>query len=157
MNKFIKIFILVFISVFLTYSCIIDPCKYPDGVKANIGFYKFNGNVLKDTLIDSLQVVLFNETNDLYFDGINTKVKSVSLPLSMINNSSTFIFRFDNSAQDTLTLHYDQYLQMVSHECGFVNFYNILNYEMTNNNIDSIWIRKELVEYGEEENIKIYF
>lgn len=157
MNKYKIVIVTVFISIILTYSCIVDPCKYPEGVKANIGFYKFNGNILKDTLIDSLQVIIINGSNDLYYDGTKTKVKSVSLPLSMINDSSTFIFKFDNTIQDTLVLYYDQYLHMVSHECGFVNFYNILNSKVTNNNIDSLWIRKELVEYGNEENIKIYF
>ena len=103
-----------------------------------------NGSIEKD----SLAAYLFEEqgsTNEL------------ALPLSMVADSSAFIFQFGKSCFDTLIIRYNQYIHMESHECGFVNFYNIESYEMTNNRVDSIWIRKDLVEYGDEENIKIYY
>ena len=93
----------------------------------------------------------------MYSSDIQGATNILALPLSMIVDSSTYIFDFGTKSFDTLTLKYSQYIHLESHECGFVNFYNIESYKITNNQIDSIWIRKDLVEYGDEENIKIYY
>jgi len=162
--------IVALLSLFIC-SCDAPPCDDSDGVQVNFGFYYFNGNSLKDTLIDSLNVFLYEEK--ISADTLNGTIEKdllaaylfeeqgdaqkIALPLSMIADSSTFIFQFGKSCFDTLIIRYNQYIHMESHECGFVNFYNIESYEMTNNRVDSIWIRKDLVEYGDEENIKIYY
>jgi hypothetical protein len=162
--------IITLLSLFI-YACDAPPCDDADGVQVNLGFYYFDGNTLQDTLIDSMNVFLYKEESTT--DTLNSSIEkdflvaysyktqgntqSLSLPLSMIVDSSTFIFEFDSCCFDTLTLWYSQYLHMESHECGFVNFYNIKSYKITTNRIDSIWIRKDLVEYGDEENIKIYY
>jgi hypothetical protein len=157
MNRKNGIFILISLIVLFIYSCDAPPCEDSDGVNVNIGFYKFDGKALKDTLIDSLNIFLKNDSLTHFWDGTKIKTDSVDLPLSMLTDSSTFIFRFDSSVYDTITFRYTQYLKLVSHECGFVNFFNITSCETTTNRIDSVWIRKDLVEYGNEENVKIYF
>lgn len=156
-QKGIKNFIRLIIIIVAVSSCTADPCEYPDGVRANIGFYTFDGKSLQDTLIDSLKVYLLNDSLTVFYDGKSKEIKTIALPLSMISDTSSFIMEFESGIKDTLTFVYTQYLKLVSHECGFVNYYNITNYEVSNNLIDSLWIRKDLVEYGNEENIKIYF
>lgn len=155
--------IVALLSLFI-YACDAPPCDDPDGVQVNMGFYYSDGNSLKDTLIDTLNVFLykknFSSEDDhiiMYSSNIQGATSTLALPLSMIVDSSTFIFDFGTESFDTLTLKYSQYIHLESHECGFVNFYNIESYKITNNQIDSIWIRKDLVEYGDEENIKIYY
>jgi hypothetical protein len=155
-RKTLIVFITSLIIIFM-YSCDAPPCEDSDGVQVNVGFYHFDGKSLQDKAIDSLRIYLRNDSSTLYFDGMNTPTNKVTLPLSMVADSSTFIFRFDSVATDTLTFRYTQYLKLVSHQCGFVNFFNITGYKTTTNRIDSVWVRKNLVEYGTEENIKIYF
>jgi len=157
MNRKNKFLFLITLIIIFIYSCDAPPCEDSNGVLLNIGFYHFNGTSLKDTLIDSLNITLKNDSATLFLNGTKKKTGNVALPLSMIADSSTFIFQFDSVAYDTLTIRYNQYLKLVSHQCGFVNFFNITSYENTTNRIDSVWIRKDLVEYGTEENIKIYF
>jgi hypothetical protein len=152
-----QLFFLIPLIIIFIYSCDTPPCEDSDGVKVNLGFYYFDGKALKDTLINSLNIYLKNDSASHFYDGTKMKTGSVALPLSMITDSSTFIFRFDASVNDTITFRYTQYLKLVSHECGFVNFFKISGCETTTNRIDSVWIRKDLVEYGNEENIKIYF
>ena len=152
-----RIFFLLTFIVMVIYSCDAPPCEDSDGVKLNIGFYHFDGKALQDTLIDSLNITLQNDSTTLFWNGIKQKIGSIALPLSMIADSSSFVFQFDSLAYDTITFQYTQYLKLESHECGFVNFFNITGCKTTTNRIDSIWIRKDLVEYGTEENIKIYF
>jgi hypothetical protein len=155
-RKSLAFFLTSLIIIFLC-SCEPPPCADSNGVKVNIGFYHFNGISLKDTLIDSLNITLKNDSATLFFNGIKTKAGSVALPLSMNADSSSFILQFDSVAYDTLTIRYSHYLKLVSHQCGFVDFFDITSYKNTTNRIDSLWIRKDLVEYGTEENIKIYF
>lgn len=157
MDRKNRIFFLFTFIVMVIYSCDAPPCEDSDGVQVNIGFYHFDGKALQDTLIDSLNITLKNDSLFLYLDGTKQKTGSVSLPLSMISDSSSFILQYDSVAYDTITFRYTQFLKLESHECGFVNFFNITGIETTTNRIDSIWIRKDLVEYGTEENIKIYF
>jgi hypothetical protein len=155
MNPKNRIFFLIALAITFIYSCETPRCEDSDGVKANIGFYHFDGKALQDTLIDSLDIYLKNDSATHFLE--ETKIGSVSLPLSMIADSSTFIFKYGSASSDTITFRYTQYMKLVSHACGFVNYFNIISYETTTNQIDSIWIRKDLVEYGTEENIKIYF
>jgi hypothetical protein len=157
MNRKNLLFFLISLIIIFIYSCEAPPCEDTNGVKAKLGFYHFDGNALKDTLIDSVNIYLKNDSLTHFFNGTKTKTGSISLPLSMITDSSTFIFKFGSSATDTLTFRYTQYLKLVSHQCGFVNFFTITNYKTTTNRIDSVWVRKDLVEYGTEENVKIYF
>jgi hypothetical protein len=152
-----QLFFLIVLIIFFICSCDTPPCEDTNGVQVNLGFYHFDGKALKDTLIDSLNIFLKNDSASHFSDGTKKKTGEVALPLSMITDSSTFIFQFDSSVNDTLTFRYTQHLKLVSYECGFVNFFNITSYETTTNRIDSVWIRKDLVEYGNEENIKIYF
>lgn len=157
MSRKNRIFFLTALILLLIYSCEAPPCADSYGVRVNVGFYHFDGNALKDTLIDSLKIYLKNDSSTLFFNGMTTRTDSIALPLSMLADSSTFVFQFDSLATDTLTFKYTQYLKLVSHECGFVNFFNITSLETTNHRIDSVWVRKTLVEYGTNENIKIYF
>lgn len=139
------------------FACAPTPCDDANGVQVNLGFYLYDGVQLTDTLIDSLVVYTMNDLETPYYDGTKTKISSIALPLSMISDTSAFVFQFDSLHIDTIEFYYTQYTRLVSHECGFVNFYNITNVTTTLNLIDSVWVRKNLVEYGDEENVKIYF
>ncbi|HNW50253.1 MAG TPA: DUF6452 family protein [Prolixibacteraceae bacterium] len=157
MNRKSRILFLLWCAVIFFNSCTNPPCENTAGVKVNLGFYHFNGKTLKDTLIDSLSIYLVNGSSTLYRNGTEGEIDTISLPLSIVNDSSAFVFQFRSKERDTLTFRYTQYLKLVSHECGFVTYYNITGCETTRHQIDSVWVRKDLVEYGDDENIKIYF
>jgi hypothetical protein len=140
------------------FSCeTAPPCDDANGVQANLGFYHYNGTTLNDTLIDSLAVYTQSILQILYYDGTQTATGKLELPLSMISDTSVFIFQFDSGVFDTLEFYYTQETRLISHECGFANFYTLTGATTTHNRIDSVWIRKNLVEYGDDENVKIYF
>ncbi|MCF8360326.1 MAG: hypothetical protein K9H26_16350 [Prolixibacteraceae bacterium] len=138
------------------FACETPRCEY-EGVYMNCGFYYFDGSELTDTLFNSLDVFASANTDSSLLNETGSAVGAVQLPLSMIDDSSMFIFRFDSLSSDTLVFYHTKNLHLVSHECGFVHFFEISGAEYTHNNVDSLWIRKSLIEYGEEENIKIYF
>jgi hypothetical protein len=151
-------YILIIGFVAYLFSCEAPPpCADANGVQANLGFYHYAETSLNDTLIDSLVVYTIKDKKTPYYDGTKTKVDTIALPLSMLNDTSVYIFHFGTDGTDTLEFYYTQYTRLVTHECGFINFYNLTGIKTTHNLIDSVWIRKELVEYGNEENVKIYF
>ncbi|MBN1925674.1 MAG: hypothetical protein JW798_07560 [Prolixibacteraceae bacterium] len=138
------------------FACEQPKCEY-SGVYVNCGFYHFDGTTLQDTLFDSLSIFVSIDPDTAWLDKTGKQVGSVQLPLSMVNDTSMFIFSFDSLLYDTLVFFHTKELHLVSHACGFINFFEITDIESTKHNLDSIWIRKSLIEYGEEENIKIYF
>jgi len=151
-------YFLIFLLLGYLFSCETPPpCEDANGVQANLGFYYYSETTLNDTLIDSLVVYALNEDLVLFFDGTQTRNQTIALPLSMISDTSIFIFQFGKDGTDTLEFRYTQYTKLISHECGFVNYFDISEIITTHNLIDSVWVRKELVEYGDEENVKIYF
>jgi len=151
-------YFLVYALIVSLYSCETPPpCEDANGVQANVGFYYYSGTTLNKKSIDSLVVYTTNDLNTPYYDGTKYRIDTIDLPLSMLNDTSVFIFHFGTDGTDTVEFYYTQYTRLVSYECGFINFYNLTGIKTTNNLIDSVWIRKELVEYGDEENVKIYF
>lgn len=155
LKKYGKVLLVACLTAFV--ACAELPCSETGGVNLNAGFYSYDGVVLTDTLIPNLIMHFGQEEETIYSDTLKGKVQSIQFPLSMITDSSVVIFEFNNSKSDTLIFHYNTTLHLESHECGFVNFFEITSIDATNNQIDSVWISKNMVEYGDVENIKIYF
>ncbi len=142
-------------TVLLLAACqTAPPCEY-DEVTLKASFYKVKQSVLKDTLFTGLSVYIGADTLEPLFK--NKTVKAVQLPLSMTADSSVFLFRYDSITFDTLIVKHTFDLKLVSHECGFVGFFNIEEVAASNTAIDSIRIPKKLVDYGIQENIRIHF
>ncbi len=142
----------------LLVSCEQPPCSDSDGVQLNAGFYKSNGISVKDTAIKKLTTMILNQDETAQLSKIlSDNYKMIYLPLSKTSDTSVFILKFDTIGIDTLTFHYTRELKLISHECGFDFFFELSGAETTTHVIDSLWIRKAYVEYGEQENVKIFF
>lgn len=152
-----QLLFLGFLLMLLVISCNELPCAHYDGVKVNVGFYQSTGVAISDTSIKSFHLKLLTEIDTPYVENYLTATKKISFPLSMIEDSSTIILTFHDSVSDTLTFIYKRTLTLESHACGFDTFFEITEIKNTNNRLDSIWLRKDIIDYATEENIKIYF
>ena len=132
------------------------PCLEYDGVQLNSGFYKIENAIVQDTTIDSLIVYPLN-SETAYYNGIARRPSGLSFPLQVDNDTTSYVLNLDSLVYDTITFIYTRELVLESHECGFETFFHLQELRYTCNRIDSVWIRKELVEYGEVENVKISF
>ncbi|HPR33623.1 MAG TPA: DUF6452 family protein [Prolixibacteraceae bacterium] len=151
-----RFFLILATGLWLVSACDVPPCEQ-EGVFLNGTFYHFDGSTLQDTLFDSLRIYLGNEELLLLSDQSGSSVGSFRLPLSANDEQSRFVFLFGNELSDTLIVHHTASLHLLSHECGFVHFFELTDVETGAGVIDSVWIRKPRVDYGEDENIKIYF
>ena len=152
------------IGLIVLVACSELPCSYTNGVLLHAGFYYYDGTTLTDTIIPNIVMHYGLEEEGFYPDSTKTiytdtlkKVQSLQFPLSMLVDSSVVIFEFDTLTYDTLVFHYNKTLHLESHECGFVDFFEITSIDATANNIDSVWISNNVIDYGGKENIKIYF
>ncbi|MFA9389131.1 MAG: DUF6452 family protein [Prolixibacteraceae bacterium] len=155
MKKYIKL--LGVALALILVACEELPCDDVDGVQLNAGFYSYDGVTLSDSAISKLILHFGLEENTIYSDTLSGSTTSVQFPFSMIADSSIVIFEFNEIDYDTLVFHYTKTLHLESHKCGFVHYFEITSIDATNHQIDSVWIWKNIVEYGDEENIKIYF
>ncbi|MDA3879251.1 MAG: DUF6452 family protein [Prolixibacteraceae bacterium] len=138
-------------------SCDELPCEDPDGAQANLSFFTIERGGLSDTLIDSLTVILLNDETNPYGIFYKTVTNKISVPLSLNEDTTTMIFLYKDSIADTLIFRYSRFMNLPSHECGFVTFFEINDIATSSNRLDSAWISKSTVENGEFENVKIYF
>jgi len=139
------------------FSCDELPCEDEDGVQANLTFHTIERGGLSDTLIDSLTIILLTDTlpNQGFF--YQSKTNNVKFPLSIHSDTTSVVFLYKDSIADTINFHYDRYMNLPSHACGFTTFFDISEVKTSSNKLDSAWVSKNIVEYGELENVKIYF
>lgn len=155
LKRYNFIFGLAFMLMFI--SCEELPCKNTNGVQLNAGFYSYNGVAISDTSFYNLSLILGNDDSTTYTDSLKQITQTISFPLSMVSDSSRVILVYNILEADTLIFYYNKSLHLESHACGFDEFFEITEIKTTTHQLDSIWIRNDLVDYGTEEHIKIYY
>jgi hypothetical protein len=140
-----------------------DYCALPVNSTANIGFYTMN--------VDKVEKISFNEfrargfQNDSIINTDTTGISDISLPLSNLADSCTFIFTYTLVldtittlySEDTLHFYFSRELTYLSPACGFMYNYYLNEIQHTHNLIDSVLIINPYVSTLDEENIKILF
>ncbi|MFA5819473.1 MAG: DUF6452 family protein [Bacteroidales bacterium] len=106
---------------------------------------------------DSLTVYGLNmETNKLYDKTKNVQI--ALLPLNASTANCVYITKI-NGITDTLEFRYSSYPHLVSKECGYTFYHNLISDSLTytTNAIDSIYIKKNTITTFNEENIRIFY
>ena len=155
MNKVSKgnLFFIVSGFFLLFYSCTPQSCFEQTDALVKTSFYT-TGKLLAP---DSLTVYGSNmETNKLY-----DRAKSITiaqLPLNASESHSTFIIKI-NGITDTLEFWYTSYPHLVSKECGYTFYHNLISDSTvySNNIIDYVDIRNNNITTLNEENIRIFY
>lgn len=148
---------IVLLLVAGTFSCDELPCEYPDGVNLVAGFFQYNETIIEAMPLDSFSVVLLNDSIPPYEDFYKSKQKTIRFPLSILSDTSVVVLKFNDGICDTLNFYYSRSLVLINHQCGFDTFFDIDTIIHTRNKIESVWLSKSLVDYKNDENIKIYF
>jgi hypothetical protein len=156
MKKFIEGSLFIVLSGFflLFYSCTPQSCFEQTNALVKATLYLNNKGLLAP---DSLTIYGLNmETNKLY-----DKSKSITialLPLNASESHSTFIIKI-NGITDTLEFWYTSYPHLVSKECGYTFYHNLIpdSTFYSNNIIDYVDIRNNNITTLNEENIRIFY
>lgn len=143
------------LSGLLLLSCNDDSCI--DETEAYLKISFFNNTSLKLAAPDSLTVYGLNkETDKLYKN--KTNVQPALLPLNAAAENCTYIIRI-NGITDTLKLTYSNYPHLISKECGYTFFHDLVTDSLvyTTAGIDSIKITKNSITTANEENLRIFY
>jgi hypothetical protein len=95
------------------------------------------------------------DTNKIYNKALN--VQPALLPLDADTTSCSFVIRI-NGTTDTMTFRYSSFPHLVSMECGYTFYHQLVDKpSFTDNIIDSINIGNSNITTLDVENIRIYY
>lgn len=147
---------LLILSIIGISSCDELPCQEEGEVLVNAGMYQYDGTTLADTLMDSISYYMEGPDSlfNLFFED---ETQVLNFYLSDTHDTTTVVIAYSDEARDTIHFYYQRNLHLESHTCGFVHFFELVEVENTTHRMDSVRIVKQLIEYGEAENIKIFY
>ncbi len=144
-----KALLVIFVCAAMV-GCQEELCEDITANPLRIGFYISEDGEHFPESIDSLSVKGKGHDSLLYDN--RSDVGRVEMPLDVSQNSCSFLFMASGKT-DTLNIFYERNLTLVSIECGFVTFFEILDLEITNNFIKSYTIKERNVTNVNEEHI----
>ena len=153
-----KYYYLFFLIVLFGLSVSCDDeihCDLPTDSFLKAGFYTIENSELEIFVLNNLSVAGIGQEDSLLYNGEND-IQVILLPLSQISDSCGFLFDIDNTI-DTIYFYYKRQLHLVSPECGFTTYFDVLNYDFTNNIIDSISVVLPKITTNTKMNVKIFF
>ncbi len=155
--------ILLFISVATLFSCTNqEVCEDAASIPVRVGFYESDPESEEPLsyAIDSVTVSGINNDSLIYDNSLN--VGRIEMPLDPARDSCGFVIVFppvenlDLPLRDTLWFFYERKPNLISTECGFVNFYEIEEVAYTTHRIDTMEIENTSVTNGLDEHIKAF-
>lgn len=151
----------VIIASSVFFACSDSECSESTVTDMNVNFYKKSNNAaFTDT------VTIFGLLDGgIEYDSIlynAQRLKSVTLPLRLDNDSTSFVFNFLTAAgilwaQDTITFVHRNDPHFISEACGFVMYFKLDTVIYTTDHIDSISVNNNMITNDPSENIRIFF
>lgn len=160
-NTIPVIFVLLLSGLFLT-SCTSESCLDETEAYLKISFYKSATSKLAAP--DSLTIYGLNMVSAKLYNK-STGVQPATLPLNAATDKCIFIIII-NGITDTLELTYSSYPHLISKECGYTFYHDLIpeslkcttmGLDFKNMGIDSIKISKNNITTINEENIRIFY
>ncbi|MCJ7448535.1 MAG: DUF6452 family protein [Bacteroidales bacterium] len=135
-------------------SCTPGSCFEKTDALLTASFYRNDAGKLQPP--DSLTLFgLKMDTNKIYNKTLN--VQPALLPLNADTTSCSFVIRI-NGITDTMTFWYSSYPHLVSMECGYTFYHQLVDKpSVTDNIIDSVNIGNRNITTLDVENIRIYY
>ncbi|MGB8490241.1 MAG: DUF6452 family protein [Bacteroidales bacterium] len=98
---------------------------------------------------------LGRDTALLYIN--SSGINPAQFPLEAARDSCTFIITINNIT-DSITFYYTNYPHLISKECGYTFFYDLIDTpRYTKNTIDYIYVNSKSITTSNEENIRIFY
>jgi hypothetical protein len=157
--------LLIALSFIAAYSCKTDerdPCLQPRTVvlRAHSYHHADTGTAISDTLLPNPILQPLTGGTTLYYYGGVKRIANLSLSLSNVVDSCTWVIQPDSAIalSDTLTFYYTRQLRFLSNACGYTNFYNILRVATTTHALDSAIIaHSDVTSDANVEHLKLYY
>ncbi len=147
-------------GLILITSCLMEEVCDDINVMIRIGFYEDdpdNEDPLSVT-IERLTVFGLGVDSLVYNNALS--VGQIELPLASHQDSCAFVFRFPgnerNLVYDTIWFYYLRSPKLITMECGFVTFFQLLEIQHTTNNITTILTEDPEINDEFNEHVRIF-
>ena len=148
-------YIALLLSGILFFFCSCTPESCIDDTESFLEAKFFSRSTLNQQTPDSLTVYGYGrDTAKIY--SASRLINIASLPLNPSAQSTVFVFII-NGITDTISFYHYSYPHLISRECGYSYNHTLDSLKHTNNNIDSVWVKNNLITTTNEENIHIFY
>ena len=134
-------------------SCNLNLCEESTDVNFILGFYTVDEEIERDSVVYDLTIYGVGREDSLLYD--HGAARKITLPLDMTSDTSRFVINI-GGIQDVCTITCTRFVRLLSHDCGFITEFEILDFNHTTVNIDSVAIIQPKVTNFEEEHVKIF-
>ena len=141
----------------LSMGCVEDEvCEEVTANPLRMGFYLLqDGQEESQAVIDSLSLYGVGRQDSMIYDN-RRGVSRVEVPLDPTADACAFVLVFPGGVTDTLFVHYDRVIHMVSVECGFVMHYMLQELSFGQSVIQQVVVHDDQVIQNPDEHLKIY-
>ncbi len=148
---------LILFALFLLFSGCTDdlPCEEATANRLRMGFYIAGQETETIALVRSFSAHALENPDSLIYENQNN-VSVIELPLNPLADHCAFVLSFRES-RDTIWFSYTREEHLISIECGFTLFFNILDVEYTTHFLEALVINNSYVTNSFDEHIKVYF
>lgn len=147
-------YIIAVVIAALFFSCASDVCNQKITWPAQVGFYA-KWSVKADTLIFVDSVSVWGLNNDSILVS-NAKKNKLELPLSILQGSSTFVFKI-KSTYDTVAIFHSNTPYLISKQCGYSYEQVIDTIVYTQHALSKITWKVPEADKNDKENIEIFY
>lgn len=145
--------LLILSASFYLISCTPQSCQEETEVLTGTSFYRSGTG--KSEAPDSVTLYGAGKKGSYIYREASGK-QVIFLPLDASSGECSFVIGI-NGIYDTLEFTYSTYPHLLSKECGYTFFHDILECNFSVNIIDTVIIRNKRVTNRNEENIRIFY
>ena len=144
-------------AVFLLFSACTDdqPCEEATANRLRMGFYISGQETETIAQVNSFAAYALEHSDSRRYDNQNN-VSVIELPLNPLADHCAFVLSF-GAMRDTIWFSYTREEHLISIECGFTLFFNILDVEYTTHFLEALVKNNSYVTNSFDEHIKVYF
>ena len=140
-------------------SCSNNGCEENSSSLPLAGFY--SSQTKRSIAVDSLTVYGIGSPGDSAIIRNQSSTKQVYLPFDVDADCSRFVIQYNQQdlegITDTVTVSYDRVPFFYSKDCGAFYLFDVTDYSVSHNLIDSIQVPQRRIDNTNTENIKIFF
>ncbi|MFN2394436.1 MAG: DUF6452 family protein [Bacteroidales bacterium] len=162
-RKVKKLFLPALFLWILLPSCVNEEaCEDLETVPVRLGFYYVDEEQDEPKVLSIDSIYIHGLNNDSIIYNYRRDVSRVELPLNAAANTTAFLLYFPappeiaHLVKDTIWFTYELKPTLISMECGFASFFELLEVRHSNIMIDSISIEETSITNNLDEHIKIF-
>ena len=147
--KIYNILALVMVLALFIISCDDTICSNLYTSNVNISFFDRQSRDTKSLIVDSIGAL---GTDSIFYR--EDTASFYTLPVNTFSDSAVFLF-FNNDKTDTLTVHYNRTVIIISRDCGYSQIFDQL--EVPYSTYPEVVVKTSTLAISNKDDIEVYY